>query len=129
MQNCLECLSPTSADCVVFEEELSFKHNEKLVDIIKTMDERISKLEALLTTNVESKWADDHEYVTEYIQDIINKLDVTSSSPSSKYTINSALLGEGEKSLLQILTVLVKNADAQQNINKNKTSSLYLGNV
>lgn len=134
MQNCLDCLTWTSTNCIKTEEELSFDYGT-FNDLIKQLDNKDVEQDKILKNKIDGKGIPEKEYVTEYIQDIINKLDVidkkvNSNSPSQTFTIQSELTGGNQKTLLQLLTILFKTVDSiNKKLDNNSSSNLYLPNV
>lgn len=132
MSTCVTCLSYIPTDCIKSDEQLSFDYNN-LTEVLKKLDDNSKELKSLLTTKLDKKWIpENHEYITEYIQDIVNKIDVIINTPAPqevKYTIPGTLTGGTEKSLLQILTILVRKVEALEAKSVQTTSQLYIANV
>jgi hypothetical protein len=132
MSTCVNCLSYTSTNCIKTEETFSFEYSD-FNDLLLKLDQKSEELKKVLSADIDKKWIkEDHEYVTQYIQDIINKLDVLSKETKAaepKFLIPSSITGTGEKTLLQLLTILVKHVESLENKLATNTSSLYLPNV
>ena len=127
MEDCVSCKQIVPLDCVRSEEEFSFQDDGTLTDILKQLDIKSGDLNKILTKNIDKKWIkQDKQYIVDYIQDIINQIDLILkiSSPEQKYTINSTL-SVGEKTPLQLFTILFKEVEGlKQQLNKN-VSSMY----
>lgn len=132
MQNCVGCLTPVPSKCVISEQDLSFSH-ENLDDIIDHLDKAIILVNKTLTAPVDKKWVKDNvEFITDYIQIIINKIDVLQSQTAvaeQKFRITSELTGGEEKTALQLFTIILKELDALKKKSNTITSSLYTPNV
>lgn len=132
MPTCVNCLNIVSTNCIRSEQELSFDY-EDLNDLLKKLDEKSEEIKKALTQNVDKRWIkEDYEYVTGYIQELINKMDVLLNAPKAedpKFLIPSGITGTGEKSLLQILTILIKEVEALKAKSSQNSSQLYIANV
>lgn len=130
MASCANCKStPVSSNCVRVEQDFSFEHEEELNDVLHKIDDGIQGLDKILKKKIDKKWIEnEREYVTDYIQDLVNKVGQLSQSLSTtkekKFIINSSFTN-GEYTDLQLFTILIKKVeDLQKQIN-NDTSSIY----
>lgn len=131
MASCVNCKStPVSSNCVRVEQDFSFEHEEELNDVLHKIDDGIQGLDKILKKKIDKKWIEsEREYVTDYIQDLVNKVGQLSQSLSTtkekKFIINSSFTN-GEYTDLQLFTILIKKVeDLQKQIN-NDTSSIYI---
>lgn len=131
MASCANCKStPVSSNCVRVEQDFSFEHEEELNDVLHKIDDGIQGLDKILKKKIDKKWIEsEREYVTDYIQDLVNKVGQLSQSLSTtkekKFIINSSFTN-GEYTDLQLFTILIKKVeDLQKQIN-NDTSSIYI---
>lgn len=128
-----DCLNPVSTNAIRSEEDMSFEY-DSFNDLLHKLDEGVVNLKTVLTKNITRKnWLkSDYEYITDYIQDIINIIDtLVNAAPvaEQKFKIQSDITGGQEKTLLQTLTIIVKELDALKKKVNNNTSSIYTPNV
>lgn len=131
MQNCLDCATPVNARCVSSEKKFSVD-KPNIDELILHLDQQIVALQKTLSTKLDPKTFEEKEFVYDYIQELINRVETLSTaveSPTSMFTINSTLLGNTPKTLLQVLTTLVKEVEALKGKEQILGSSMYLPNV
>lgn len=129
MDICLGCKQKViNSECIMSEGKLSFEYTS-LDDILKKLDDATLNLKKALTVKIDKKSVikSDHEYVTDYINDIISQIELinkninkTNSLADSKITVNSKL-ASGEKTITQLFSVIFKELEGL----KSGTSSLY----
>lgn len=130
MQDCINCKTPyniISTNCIRTEEKLSFDY-DSFNDILHNFDNKIKELNLILFKKLDKKSLEvERDLTIDYIQDIINRLDIlnkklseTKSVLDTKLVINTSLF-TGEQSIIQIISIFAKEIESL----KNTKSSLY----
>lgn len=130
MKACLNCKTQiVSSNCIVTEQELSFEY-DSFDDVLVKLDKATGDLKNILSAKIDKKSVikSEHTYVTEYIQDLVNQIELinmslnkSTSLADSKILINSTLVS-GEKTITQLFSILFKEVETL----KTNKSSLYL---
>lgn len=125
MANCVSCTSQiVPSKCVKSEQELSFEYNS-LDDILIHLDEGAKETLDILKKRIDKKWIkEEKEYVIDYIQDLINELDVIKKSLSDKKSDNIVLSGKQYTQLSFNTEILNRIKLLEESLNSN-VSSLY----
>ena len=115
MKACLNCKTQiVSSNCIVTEQELSFEY-----DSFVKLDKATGDLKNILSAKIDKKSVikSEHTYVTEYIQDLVNQIELINTSlnkstslADSKILINSTLVS-GEKTITQLFSILFKEVE------------------
>lgn len=131
MASCANCkTTPISSNCVRIDESFSFEHEGELNAVLHSLDNNIKQLSDKLTSKIDKKWiTEEKEYVTDYIQDLINKMgqiiESTTNKPLEKFNVNSSLVS-GDKTALQLFTLIFKKLEVIQSQLNGESSKLYI---
>lgn len=127
MANCVGCKSSVvPANCIRTEEEFSFEY-DSFMDILHKLDSKSEEIKKIMSKKIDKRWiTEDREFAVDYIQDLINQIDLLKKmvvTKEEKYKISGV---PGENTSLQLFSIIFQKLDQMQNQMNKNSSSLYL---